>query len=97
MRRIHNCLIETGRNEYVAIAPDVGNKFTADECRAAVGGKYRIYHLNDGRLLLVNENGVLDPLPCNEFATYLVVRIGTRETLDIIYGPALILEPESFP
>lgn len=52
-------------------APKNGKDFSYEELREIVGGYIEILHLEDGRLMVVNEEGKLYHLPVNMQATHL--------------------------
>ena len=49
--------------------PDNGTHFTLGEMQEAVGGYVQSIKMGDGRLMLVNENGLLTGLSRNVMAT----------------------------
>lgn len=55
----------------VETAPKNGKYFELDELQSVVGGYIEIIHLDDGRIMVVNEEGKLYHLPVNTKATIL--------------------------
>ena len=53
------------------VQPANGKNFTLKELTPIVGGYIEIIYLNDGRLMIMNEEGKLSRLPDNEVATAL--------------------------
>lgn len=53
------------------IEPKNGSDFQLEELQKIVGGYIEILYLNDGRLMVCNEEGKLNRLPYNEKATRL--------------------------
>ncbi|QDP63905.1 MAG: hypothetical protein Unbinned3992contig1000_19 [Prokaryotic dsDNA virus sp.] len=47
---------------------------TLEECQQAVGGLIEAVYLDDGRLMYVNENGLIVGLPVNEMASQIAGR-----------------------
>lgn len=68
------------------VSPKNGTDFTLEELNEFVGGYIEIVYLNDGRLMVVNEEGKLKALPINVRATALY------GSVDIITGNALICD-----
>lgn len=64
--------------------PRNGSDFQLDELQAVVSGYIEVVYLQDGRLMVVNEEGKLNGLAINWNATLLV---GGR---DIIVGDVLV-------
>lgn len=64
--------------------PRNGSDFQLDELQAVVSGYIEVVYLQDGRLMVVNEEGKLNGLAINWNATSLV---GGR---DIIVGDVLV-------
>jgi uncharacterized protein DUF3846 len=57
--------------EIKEVSPVNGTDFQLKEVQAIVGGYVEVVYLKDGRIMIVNEEGKLDGLPCNEQATKL--------------------------
>lgn len=74
------------------IEPKNGNDFSLDELRAIVEGYIEVVSLNNGFILVLNEEGKLQGLPFNEVATNVLVRY--RGAGDYIVGTALLCRKE---
>jgi Domain of unknown function (DUF3846) len=72
------------------VAPAGGAAFTLDELQAAVGGYIELLGLNDGRLLVLNEDGKRLRLPWNRQATILARRQGYLPPWDVIVGDVVV-------
>ena len=51
--------------------PKNGTDFKLEELRSVVKGYIEIVYLKDGRLMVVNEEGILEKLPYNHLASML--------------------------
>ena len=71
------------------VVPKNGRNFTLDEMQAAVGGNIELLYLQDGRVLVINEDGKTMELPCNEQANPYGRDAGIADW-DFIVGPALL-------
>lgn len=69
------------------VEPQNGAQFTLKELNRFVDGYIEIVFLNDGRLMVVNEEGKLKGLPLNVKATEIM---GSK--YDCIVGDALVCE-----
>ncbi len=74
-----------GRMEQVA--PANGSDFSLEEMQRIVGGYIEVLNLNDGRLMVVNEEGKLEGLDLNITATYLYGRHS-----DCVVGNVLVCD-----
>lgn len=74
------------------VEPNNGRDFTLSELQGYVGGYIEIVQLNDGRYMVVNENGLNDGLPLNPLAT-AILQETTRDD-NFIVGNVLICDPE---
>ncbi len=72
------------------VHPKNGTDFKLDELQDFVGGYIEIIHLNDGRIMVINEEGKLLDLPVNLLAT--VQYQLSFGPIDQIYGNALVCE-----
>jgi hypothetical protein len=72
------------------VQPKNGTDFQLDELQDFVGGYIEIIHLNDGRIMVINEEGKLLDLPVNLLAT--VQYQLSFGPIDQIYGNALVCE-----
>lgn len=77
--------------ESKVVEPKNGNDFQLEELQAIVGGYIECLNLNDGRLLVCNEEGKLEGLPLNDAATDIVRANGYN---DWIVGDVLICKSE---
>ena len=73
----------------VFVAPRTGDRFSLQELRTFVGGYIEAVRLNPDEWLIVNEEGKLEGLPVNTFATWLLRRLRPHDT-DTIVGDALV-------
>lgn len=73
------------------VEPENGTDFSLGELQRIVGGYIQIVHLNDGRLLIVNEEGKLRNLKPNWRATMLCRKAIAKWT-DMIVGDALVCD-----
>ena len=69
------------------VKPINGKYFKLEELQAIVGGYIECVYLNDGMTMVVNEEGKLKGLPCNDLATEIIRNSGIY---DVIVGPALV-------
>lgn len=72
----------------VELAPKNGKEFTLEEMQAFVGGYIEIVYLDDGRMMILNEEGKLNGLPINDKATALF------SPHDEIVGDVLVTDPK---
>jgi hypothetical protein len=79
--------------EIVPVLPKNGISFTLKELRGFVNGFIQVISLNDGRLMILNEEGKLDSLKVNDTATNLAKDILFNG--DYIVGDVLVT-PFSF-
>lgn len=71
------------------IAPQNGTDFQLEELHALLGGYVEVVKLDDGRLLLVNDNGKIKQLAINPQATVLLWEF-TDSLADVIVGDAVL-------
>ncbi|MGN1156869.1 MAG: DUF3846 domain-containing protein, partial [Agathobacter sp.] len=71
-------------------SPKNGRTFELEEMQKIVGGYIEIVHLNDGRLMIVNEEGLLHGLPVNIEATNILRRY--HSTTQYIVGNAIVCD-----
>lgn len=83
-------LWRVGQQHGTEVIPKNGTDFTLEEMQGYVGGYIEIVGLNDGRLLVVNEEGKLDGLPINRGAT--AIWEANHGRTDIIVGDALVCD-----
>lgn len=79
--------IYQANGEIIPIMPKDGKFFTLKELQDIVKGYIEIVNLQDGRLMIVNEEGKLDGLKPNQEATKLYVN-------DYIVGDVLVTPKE---
>ena len=73
-----------------AVEPRNGKTFELVQLQEIVGGLIEIIHLQDGRLMILNEEGKLKRLALNRIATALAR--GTILAYDHICGDVLVCE-----
>ena len=74
--------------------PINGKTFTLKELQDAVGGIIEVIRLKDGRLMIVNEEGLLQGLPVNIEATNILRR--DHSTTQYIVGNAIVCDSDMF-
>lgn len=72
--------------------PKNGTTFELEEMQKIVGGYIEIIRLNDGRLIIVNEEGLLQGLPVNIEATNILRR--DHPTTQYIVGNAIVCDAD---
>lgn len=72
--------------------PKNGSTFELEELQEVVGGYIEIIRLNDGRLIIVNEEGLLHGLPVNIEATNILRR--DHSTAQYIVGNAIVCDAD---
>ena len=72
------------------VSPKNGSDFSLEELQGVVGGYIQILYLDNGELMIVNEEGKLDGLPFNKKATDYVVNDG--KYIDVIVGNVLVCD-----
>ena len=75
-------------------SPKNGTTFELEEMQKIVGGYIEIIRLNDGRLIIVNEEGLLHGLPVNIEATNILRR--DHSTTQYIVGNAIVCDSDMF-
>ena len=73
-------------------APKNGRTFELEEMQKLVGGYIEIVRLNDGRIIIVNEEGLLQGLPVNIPATNILRR--DHSTTQYIVGNAIVCDAD---
>lgn len=73
------------------VKPQSGKTFSLSELQGFVDGYIEIVKLNDGKIMVVNEEGKLKDLPFNHAATKIYAE--TYSNRDVIVGNALVCEP----
>lgn len=76
MARLYK-VMENG-SAYFDVNPKDGNKFTLEEAQAMVGGYIEVVHLNDGRILVCDEEGRLKQKRVNKNATKEAYKLGYK-------------------
>ena len=74
--------------ETATVAPKNGRSFTLEELQKLVGGYIENVYLDDGRIMVLNEEGKLEGLAVNEAAT--VMANGVILPWDVIVGDAVV-------
>ena len=74
--------------ERVPVVPENGKHWTLRELQAKVGGYIEIARTNDGRLMVVNEDGIARRLPENPTATALYI----FSEVSTIYGNVIVAD-----
>jgi hypothetical protein len=77
--------------EQINVTPKRGKYFTLRELQHIVGGYIETCYLNDGTVMVLNEEGKLEGLPLNVRATE-IFRKNFPCSLDRIVGDVLIVE-----
>lgn len=72
--------------------PKNGTTFELEEMQEIVGGYIEIIRLNDGRIIIVNEEGLLQGLPVNIEATNILRR--DHSTTQYIVGNAIVCDDD---
>ena len=72
----------------VSVEPKNGTDFTLEELKRFVGGYIEIIRLRNGKLMVVNEEGKLNRLPINDYAT--LIWEGVYGCTDVIVGDVLV-------
>ena len=72
--------------------PKNGKTFALTEMQEIVGGYIEVIRLNDGRLIIVNEEGLLQGLPVNIEATNILRR--DHSTTQYIVGNAIVCDSD---
>lgn len=74
------------------ILPENLRDFKLEEMQTMVGGLIEVLDLENGKIMVINEEGKPKRLLRNDKATILF-RAGRSPTWDFISGPALVCEP----
>lgn len=74
----------------VSIQPKNGKDFSLKEMQEIVDGYIEILDLNDGRIIVLNEEGKCNGLPYNHMATLMYRK--AYNTLDFIVGDVLVCD-----
>lgn len=80
----------SGKTE--SVTPQNGKIFTLKELQDFVGGWIEVGYLDDGRLMVVNEEGKVNNLPYNSRATEIYQEHVYRG--DVILGNAVVMDAE---
>lgn len=86
-------MIYKANNSLVDVRPPESGKYTKEQLEAFVGGLFRIYFLNDQKILVAKVYALCEPARLNILATCLTARAGYRE---IILGDALVCSREHY-
>lgn len=84
---------ESGIVSKVDIAPENGNRFTLEETQAMVGGYIEVVHLDNGYILVCDEEGRLKDLMGNAPATKVARSLGFGGH-DILVGNVLFCKDD---
>ena len=71
------------------VEPSNGEDFSLEELRGFVGGQIELVRLSKAQVMVVNEEGKVNDLPENQYATMLVNIAGIR---DVIVGNVLVCD-----
>lgn len=71
------------------VEPSNGEDFSLEELRGFVGGNIEMVRLSKSQVMVVNEEGKVNDLPENQYATMLVNIAGIR---DVIVGNVLVCD-----
>lgn len=71
------------------VEPSNGEDFSLEELRRFVGGHIEIVRLSKSQVMVVNDEGKVNDLPENQYATMLVNIAGIR---DVIVGNVLVCD-----
>lgn len=71
------------------VEPSNGEDFSLEELRRFVGGHIEMVRLSKSQVMVVNEEGKVNDLPENQYATMLVNIAGIR---DVIVGNVLVCD-----
>ena len=76
----------------IEVSPRNGTDFQLDELQEFVGGYIEIVYLDNGQMMVVNEEGKLEGLPYNPLATMIVASKCKYLSGDIIVGDVLVCD-----
>lgn len=88
----HYPTVYTPENGKWLCEPNNGRTFELEEMQEIVGGNIEIVRLNDGRIIIVNEEGLLQGLPVNIEATNILRR--DHSTTQYIVGTAIVCDAD---
>ena len=71
------------------VEPSNGEDFSLEELRGFAGGHIEMVRLSKSQVMVVNEEGKVNDLPENQYATMLVNIAGIR---DVIVGNVLVCD-----
>lgn len=74
----------------IEVKPKNGKDFSLKEMQEIVDGYIEILDLNDGRIIVLNEEGKCSGLPYNHMATLMYRK--AYNTLDFIVGDVLVCD-----
>lgn len=86
-----NAMIIYTNGEVREVSPKTPPYFSLKEMQTAVGGYIENVYLDDGKIMVVNEEGKLNNLPVNAVATELY-----NNPLDVIVGDVLVADISFF-
>lgn len=73
------------------IQPDEGETFSLSKLQSLVGGYIQIVHLDDGKILVCDEEGRIKGKECNKLATIYASNLGFDGGCDLV-GNVLFCE-----
>ncbi len=72
------------------VTPENQPYFTLEEMQGYVGGLIQLINISGNRLMICNEEGKIEGLPLNRYASYLAMKNGVLFEGDYIAGNILI-------
>ena len=87
---VRHATLYTPKGNIIDVVPKNGKILSLREMQLLVGGYIEIIRLNDGRLIIVNEEGLLHGLPVNIEATNILRR--DHSTTQYIVGNAIVCD-----
>lgn len=67
--------------ETIEVQPKNGTDYSLEELQGFVGGYIEIVYLNNDRIMVVNEEGIIENLPFNEKASNIVRQLIAGDVL----------------
>lgn len=86
-------MIYKANNSLVDVRPPESGKYTKEQLERIVEGPFRLYFLNDQRILVARVFSLYEPAKLNLLATCLTARAGYRE---VIVGDVLVCPRERY-
>ncbi len=72
------------------ITPGNGKKFELEEAQKLVGGYIQIIYLDNGEVMILDEEGKLKGYPANQTASFIALSRGAIHLTDYIVGDVVI-------